>query len=255
MSDERPAAKQTETDQHPAADGRVMIKLLVPSEALPQASEADKAAMAQRAALYAEQERERARAIAERNAIRRQTLRELAATQAAHAASNAERTLTVSRKVEMTDYAFFSLDDGGADSSEPGAVTTSGASGVSFLSQAREHVAEVRLEVWTATPPRDTSAKWEIVEANAFRSYRTVHEITGAIDNSTAPFNWNAQGAYGVRAHCTGRAALARLLRESANLDDKPPVGIERWLIQVWPMPEAPALLDDELPPGTEPQP
>lgn len=115
----------------------------------------------------------------------------------------------------------------------PGEFLWAGSGGALLLSGGTDHYANVRLELWSAVPPLETSQAWDDPEEGvlvADGSDLVIEGATGAISDSTLPLP--TSGSYGIRAYCRGRKEA----QEATLDDDEFPAGLESWRIQLWPL-------------------
>lgn len=166
------------------------------------------------------------------------SVEELARKQSMQPSHGAKRIFRMQEQVQIGEYAFFLLDN---PSFEPdfALLVSGGVGGLSFGSAATEHDARVRVEIWSAPPPNDTSDRWERSEIGAFYTDRDEHVFEGAIAQFGDPTRWPVKGYFGLRAYCAGAAKVQKLADQLIDI----PKGSERWLVQFWLMPAAAALM------------
>ena len=136
----------------------------------------------------------------------------------------------------LVDYHEFSLRplnspkvSGGPN---PGELLSTGGGEAVFLSGGNHHYAQIQLELWSARPPTDGRAAWEISKGGMLAPdvQTLVFEGSGGRIGS-ARVQLPTAGMYGIRAYCRGRAAA-----ENAEIGDdlQYPTNLEYWLIQLW---------------------
>jgi hypothetical protein len=106
-----------------------------------------------------------------------------------------------------------------------------GIGGATFRSEATDHYTPIRLELWPADPPADRTTTWDAVESAQFWTDAPQLRLTAV----TAEVSDQAlivayPGRYGIRAHVVQTAPLP------TGLGPDFAEGLERWLIQVWPL-------------------
>ncbi|WP_433223455.1 hypothetical protein ACQP00_26175 [Dactylosporangium sp. CS-047395] len=138
----------------------------------------------------------------------------------------------------LVDHGTFDLlDDGGpqhpaADGLGPARWLGTGANAVTVYSPAAwSHVGGLRLEVWDGPPPPEDT--WADRQEGAARFDSGLVEVNPLVDGGEDEESLEVEpGAYGVRAYVAGRAELLAIQDEpDADLD-----GIERYLVQLWPV-------------------
>ncbi|WP_055564731.1 hypothetical protein [Streptomyces atriruber] len=93
------------------------------------------------------------------------------------------------------------------------------------------HTAAVTVQVWGGAPPVEDSAGWDAQGEAGFASVSgDVAVWTPSLGRTDDLVELGGKGAWRVRVHGAGRAAVAAL-RES----EEPVVGVERYLVQFFP--------------------
>jgi hypothetical protein len=98
-----------------------------------------------------------------------------------------------------------------------------------------EHDAHVALELWESEPPQPAGS-WEAGQDARLRLASGLLELDPTVAGADAEaLEVGPPGEYRLRAWVAGRAELARLAQ--AAPDRRPPSGVERFLVQLWPDP------------------
>ncbi|HYN93762.1 MAG TPA: hypothetical protein VES42_07915 [Pilimelia sp.] len=148
----------------------------------------------------------------------------------------AELTDRVDTEVFVDHGSFDLIDDGGPQRARPDFAATAewlfvGDNEIIVVSAAgRHHHAAVAVEAWDGEPP--SAAGWEDFRTARLRLDSGLVEINPLVEGEDASdIEVGGPGVYRVRAHVTGRAALAAL---DPALPAEPR-GVERYLFQFWP--------------------
>jgi hypothetical protein len=117
----------------------------------------------------------------------------------------------------------------GSDDSNAGPVVAAGNGGLQLQSAGNDHYPAVRLELWSAAPPRDAGA-WEVTSDDEFTVSETGRVVATSPfgEESDATITLPALGAYQVRVHVQGQER-ARDIGEATFSH-----AIEQWLLQIW---------------------
>ncbi|MFC4081779.1 hypothetical protein [Amycolatopsis samaneae] len=101
------------------------------------------------------------------------------------------------------------------------------------------HYATVTLEAWTAEPDQPTSSEpWEEHDETRLRLTRGRAYVSAMLEGPLSPeLDLGNPGDYHVRVHATGRERLLHLERDEHTDPDDMHSGVERFLVQLWPVP------------------
>ena len=114
----------------------------------------------------------------------------------------------------------------------PAELLFAGSGGAMFLSAGSDHLADVRVELWSGRPPADHSASWELAEQGTIDvdvRRLVLESLAGRIGAESVMLP--EPGGYAIRAYCRGREAAS----DAAIGDDLEfPTNLEHWLIQLW---------------------
>ncbi|GLF94741.1 hypothetical protein [Streptomyces yaizuensis] len=99
---------------------------------------------------------------------------------------------------------------------------------VDLYSAGHTHYADVVIEHWDSEPAPDGRRHWDETATAEFVSVSGEAAIWS--DGRDHDVNLLGPGAWKLRAHCAGRAEVARACKEGSVAD-----GVEKYLIQFWP--------------------
>lgn len=120
---------------------------------------------------------------------------------------------------------------------DPGLVATGSEGGLILWSAGNDHNPRVRLEQWSAQPPRSQET-WETVQDVSFSARETgelvLTSISGSPSEDVSPVELPHLGTYRARVHVRGREEAAR--HGEAEFYH----GIEQWLVRIWPQLDSP---------------
>jgi hypothetical protein len=105
--------------------------------------------------------------------------------------------------------------------------------GITIMTLASDVDVPLTVEVWDAEPP-PTTTQWSVTGGGRVRFATGRIGINFLVEgDDTVEFDL-ARGTYGVRAYAAGRPDLKRPTTPEPALFEEP----ERYLVQIWPMPE-----------------